>query len=376
MPPNTKAGFLRRNRIKLILSLVATVWMIYGLRKTNMLIPKASAFAHVQWWGVPAYLGVQLLVHYFRATRWRFLLRSFTELPLRRLLAVSWIGFAAILVLPFRLGEFVRPYMIREKGKISMSASTGTILAERVLDGLVVSAILAASLLWVPTMKDLPAVVVGLPAPSLSLTAVRATGFVVLYVFIAAFTTIAVLYFARSWARKFTFFVLAWVSPSLAEKIASTAEKLASGLGFLERPKDGIPFILETLLYWGLNACGMWLLAYTCGIVHADGTAITFGETLGIMGMLGATILIPSPLPGLFGVFQAGIFCGMSFYFPADVIQNQGSAFVFLLYGIQLVWTLCAAGWFLRDPIAREQLRKAQDGDGDQRDSLAPQAVQ
>jgi hypothetical protein len=49
---------------------------------------------------------------------------------------------------------------------------------------------------------------------------------------------------------------------------------------------------------------------------------------------------------------------------------------VFLLYGIQLVWTLCAAGWFLRDPIAREQLRKAQDGDGDQRDSLAPQAVQ
>lgn len=346
--------------------------MVNGLRKTDMLIPKASSFDTLKWWGIPAYLVIHVAVHYFRATRWRFLLRSFTELSTRRLLAVSWIGFAAILLLPFRIGEFVRPYMIREKGKISMSASAGTILAERVVDGLVVSAILAAALLWVPTTHPLPSVVFGLPAPSIALTSVRATGFVVLYVFIAAFTTIAVFYFARAWARKFTFLVVGWASKGLAEKIASTAEKLASGLGFLERPRDAIPFLLETLLYWGLNAFGMWALAYACGVVHADGSPIRFDETLGIMGMLGATILIPGP-PGLLGVFQAGIFCGMSFYFPESVVLKQGSIFVFLVYTIQLVWHVVAAAWFLRDPKAREELRNAQEGAQDAMgDSLPP----
>jgi glycosyltransferase 2 family protein len=296
-----------------------------------------------------------------RARRWRFLLRSFGEPSTRRLLAVSWIGFAAILLLPFRIGEFVRPFMIREKGTISMSTSTGTIVAERVVDGLVVSLILAAALLWVPTSHPLPAIVFGLPAPSIALTSVRATGFVVLYIFLAAFATIAVFYFARKWARRFTFLVVGWASKALAEKIASTAESLAGGLVFLEKPRDALPFLFETLLYWGLNAFSMWILAIACGVVHADGSAVRFDEMLGIIGMLGATVLIPGP-PGLLGVFQAGIFCGMSFYFPENVVLRQGSAFVFLLYTIQLVWQVAAAAWFLRDPKTREELRRAQEG--------------
>jgi glycosyltransferase 2 family protein len=344
VPGNKPPGFFRKNGLKLLADV--------------SLIPKAEAFEHMKWAGVPAFLALHISVHYFRAIRWRFLLRSFTDLGHRRILAVSWIGFAAILLLPFRLGEFVRPYMIREKGKISMSSATGTIVAERVVDGLVVSAILAAALLWVPTLDPLPASVVGFP--SLSLAGARATGFVVLYIFIAAFITIAVFYFARAWARKFTFMVVAWASPKLAEAIASTAEKLASGLGFLERKKDAIPFLLETLLYWTLNAVSMWVLAYSCGVVHADGSAIHFSETLGIMGMLGATILIPGP-PGLLGVFQVGIFCGMSFYFPKEVIQNQGSAYVFLIYVIQLLWHVVAAAIFLIDPRARKDLKDAQD---------------
>ena len=59
----------------------------------------------------------------------------------------------------------------------------------------------------------------------------------------------------------------------------------------------------------------MWLLAWGCGVVHADGSAITFGEACALMGMLGCTILIPGP-PGLLGVFQAGIYAGMTMYFP------------------------------------------------------------
>ena len=80
--------------------------------------------------------------------------------------------------------------------------------------------------------------------------------------------------------------------------------------------------------------------------MHADGSAITFGEACALMGMLGCTILIPGP-PGLLGVFQAGIYAGMTMYFPREVVTGGGSAYVFLLYVIQLAWTIIGAGIFL-----------------------------
>ncbi len=321
------------------------------------LVPRREAFSTVKWWAVPFYPVTLVALHYFRAVRWRFLLRSFADLPRRRILAVSWIGFAAILILPLRIGEFVRPYMIRDKGKLSMSAATGTIVAERIVDGLFVSGVLAAALLWVPTLHPLPEKVVGLP--SVSVSTVRASGFIVLYVFLIAFATIAVYYFARSWARRATLFVFGLVSKKLAEKLADTASKLADGLGFLGRPRDALPFLVETFLYWGLNAFGMWILAWACGVEHADGTPINFAEACALMGMLGATILIPGP-PGLLGLFHVGIYCGMTFYFSPKVIEGPGSVYVFLLYIIQLIWTLACAGYFLRDPKAREELREAE----------------
>jgi hypothetical protein len=275
--------------------------------------------------------------------RWRYLLRSFADVPRKRVLAVSWIGFAAILLMPFRIGEIVRPYMLREKGKLSMSSATGTVVAERVVDGLYLSIVLAVALVFVPTIDPLPARVVGLP---ISVAQVRASGFVMLGVFTTAFITIAVFYFARSWARRVTLAVFGLVSKRLGQKLADTAEKLANGLHFLGRGRDAGGFLVETTLYWGINAFGMWLLAWGCGVVHADGSSITFGEACALMGMLGCTILIPGP-PGLLGVFQAGIYAGMTMYFPTKVVTSAGSAYVFLLYAVQLVWTIGAAAFFL-----------------------------
>ena len=320
-------------------------------------MPESGSFSQVRWWTVPAYLAVMAGMSYFRAVRWRYLLRSFADIPTRRILAVSWIGFAAIIIMPFRIGEFVRPYMIREKGKISLSSATGTVVAERVVDGLYLSLVLAAALILVPTVHPLPDTVVGL---KVSVAHVRDSGFVMLGVFTSAFIVIAVFYFARAWAKRMTLLVFGVVSKSLSVKLAETAEKLANGLHFLGRARDAIPFLLETTAYWGLNVLGMWLLAWGCGVTHADGSAVTFGETCALMGMLGVTVLIPGP-PGLLGVFQVGIYAGMAMYFSTEVITGPGAAYVFLLYALQVGWTLAAAAFFLVvDRNALKQLREAE----------------
>ncbi len=365
-PPETH--FLRRHAGKLVASALIGLGLVAMLQKVGLkIIPPAEAFAHVRWWTLPAYLVTVVAMNYFRATRWRFLLRAVVDVPRRRLVVVSWVGFAAILLMPFRLGEFVRPYMLRSGGKamgksgamqsISLTMATGSVVAERVLDGLYLSIVLAVALLTVPTIHPLPTTVVGL---NVSVEQVRGAGFAMLGLFTFAFTVIAVYYFARAWARRATLAIWGVVSRPLGEKLAALAENLADGLHFMGRPRDAVPFIAETTAYWALNVCGMWLLAWGCGVVHADGAAITLGETCALMGMLGVTILIPGP-PGLLGVFQAGIYAGMTMYYPTSVVIGPGAAYVFLLYVMQFAWTsLAGAGALLLERGAVRSLRQAE----------------
>jgi hypothetical protein len=37
----------------------------------------------------------------------------------------------------------------------------------------------------------------------------------------------------------------------------------------------------------------------------------------------------------------------MTMYFPTNVVTGPGAAYVFLLYALQLVWTILAAAFFL-----------------------------
>ena len=337
-------GFLRRHAAKLVASVVITASIVYTLQKGGLkFVPDDSTFADVRWWTVPMDVCTLAIMSYFRAVRWRYLLRSLAEIPKRRILSISMIGFAAILILPFRLGEFVRPFMIREKGKISMSAATGTVVAERVVDGLFLSIILAVALVFVPHIEPLPQTIVGLPV---TVQAVRRAGFTMLLVFLTAFIVIAVFYFARGWAHRTTLAVFGLVSKKLAEKLAGVAERLADGLHAFGRARDAFGFLAETSLYWAFNVLGMWMLAWGFHVVHADGSSITFGETCALMGMLGVTILIPGP-PGLLGVFQAGIYAAMTMYFPTSVVIGAGAAYVFVMYLTQVAWTITAALVFL-----------------------------
>ena len=345
--------FVRRHIGKLVTSAVITACLVYALQSGGLKVwPSDVSFAQVHWWAVVVYTATVVVMNYFRAVRWRFLLRAVVDIPKRRLLSVSWIGFGAILLLPFRLGEFVRPYMLRSPARtsggktapeVSMSMATGSVVAERVTDGLYISTVLAVALLLVPTIQPRPETVVGL---KISVAQVRYAGFTMLGVFATAFAVIAIFYFARGFAHRATLAVFGTISRPLGEKLAGIAEKLADGLHFLGRPRDALPFLLETTIYWGLNLTGMWLLARWSGIAHADGTPATLGEACAMIGLLSVTILIPGP-PGMLGVFQAGIYAGMTMFYPTDVVTGPGPAYVFLVYGIQVAWQLFAAGLFL-----------------------------
>jgi hypothetical protein len=359
-----KPGFVRRHAVKLVASALITAGVLYMAHSGGLkLVPDSGDFGAVHWAALALYAPLVLGMTWFRSVRWRFLLRGIVEVPKLRLLAVSCAGFAAILLLPFRLGELARPYMLRTRPDerrngepvLTMTAATSSIVAERVIDGLFLSIVLAIVLVAVPTVHPLPNTVIGLP---LTVAHVRMMGFAMLGLFSIAFVTIAVFYFARAWAVRATHVVFGLVSMTLADKLSDLASKLADGLHVFGRGRDFLGFLVETAAYWALNALGMWILALACGVVHSDGSAITFPEACTLMGMLGCTILIPGP-PGLLGVFQAGIYAGMTFYFPTEIVIGPGAAYIFLMYTSQVLLCFATGAWGVWHEGGTRRLRGA-----------------
>src|SRR6185295_16776105 len=102
-PARPAATFWQKHRVKLILSVVIAVLFAWTLNRSGLpLIPPRSAFERVRIASVFEYVGLVMTWHTIWATRWRHLLAPMGGVPLRRIIAVSFIGFAAILLLPLR----------------------------------------------------------------------------------------------------------------------------------------------------------------------------------------------------------------------------------------------------------------------------------
>lgn len=298
------------------------------------LFPGPEAFAGVKWWTVWAYTAIWIAVHLVRSLRWHWLLAPIHRVSLRKVLTVSTIGFAAILLMPLRTGEIVRPVLIRQQGKLTAWEATGTVAAERIIDGLMLSALLFIALQLATPLDPLPDHIGALPVP---VAVVPGAAYSALILFTVAFVVMGAFYWRRAWARRLVENVLGLISLRLAAWLATRIEQVAAGLRFLPQTRFALPFVLATALYWLLNAAGAWLLAWGCGF-----TDITFAQACTLVGVLALGILLPNA-PGFFGAFQISVYAGFAMYFPAEKVVTAGAAYVFLLYLIQVATTLAGA---------------------------------
>ncbi len=293
------------------------------------LVPSSEAFDAMAWWAAPGYLVALAITHVVRAARWRWLIHPIKPLPFREVLALNWVGFFAIFMLPLRLGEFTRPTLTKSRHGVPISAGLGTIAVERVVDGLITSLCVAWALFALPRMQTEDPLANALPA----------YGYAALTLFGTALVTLAVFLWQRELAVRFTETVVGWVSKKLGRALAAKVDSVADGIRSIGSARLLSAFLFETILYWTCNASAMWLLGVGCGI------PMTFSHALGIMGVLALGILLPAG-PGLFGNFQLAISTGLKLYFAETLVGTQGAVYIFVLYGVQALW-LAATGLVL-----------------------------
>lgn len=339
--------WIRRHSTKLAISLLIAFVFWLVLRGGGLpVLPESEAFSRVRWWTGALYVLTLTAWSFVRAMRTRHLIRPLARVPGRQVLAISWIGFLAIFVLPFRLGEVVRPALYHNRSSMPFAAATGIVGAERIIDGLFLMTIVGIALPLGHPLRPLPDHIGKLP---ISVVAVPAAAYFTLGVFVCAFVAMGLFYWRRALARQLTLTVVGVLSRRAATIVADQVEKLSLGLKFLPSPRHFVPYLLETCAYWALAGLSMWILAWGCGI-----PGVTFAQACTLMGVVGLGIIVPGA-PGYFGAFQGAVYAGLALYFPESVVLGTGSAYVFLLYVLQLgmMFALAAVGSLIDRNVTR-----------------------
>lgn len=269
-------------------------------------------------WLVP-YLAILGLIHLARTVRWGILLEPVAKVPFSRLNAVSAVGFMALTILPFRIGEFARPYLIAERPHIRVSATLSSVVVERVVDGLFMAALLMATLLAVPP---------GTPG----LHFLRVGGVAVFLAFGAILAFLVVAYRNRALAVRITHRLLDPVSPRIAERASGMMDAFIHGMRVVPSRRKLVAFFLLTAFYWGINGWGMGILA------RAFGIHLSLIESFTVLGVLVVGVMIPAG-PGMVGTFQAAIVLGLSLFLPREILDTRGTAYANVVWMAQLAFT-------------------------------------
>ena len=248
-----------------------------------------------------AYLGLQIVVHLCRSLRWNYLLAPLgVRVPPGPLLAISSVGFMAILAFPARLGEFVRPGLLRKGGYTSAAAALGTVAVERIVDGLIIS-LLVFGAFFAHHGPGSP----GWMMP---------TAYAALGVFTAAL--VFLVFAMRRPEPTVQFCVALTLLPRFAPKLAAMIEHrlvdMIRGFSALRDVRNLTRFLAWSLVYWGANGLGVWVLARA---FHLELSVVGAYAT---MGLLGVGISLPNS-PGLVGQFQWFTLLGLSLYLGFDL---------------------------------------------------------
>jgi uncharacterized protein (TIRG00374 family) len=318
-----------------------------------------------------AFLGLQVIVHVCRSLRWNHLLAPLgVQVPAGPLLAISSVGFMAILALPARLGEFVRPGLLRRRG-ISASAALGTVAVERIVDGLMISLFVFGAFFAIR----------GPNAPGWMMP----TAYLALGIFAAA---LVFLVFAM-WRPEATvrFSLRLSLLPRLAPRLAAVIEdkllEMIRGFAVLKDRRNLAAFCAWSLVYWVANGLGVWVLA------RGFDLPLSMMGGLATMGLVAVGISLPNS-PGLVGQFQWFTLLGLSLYLGPGVmcdpqttcgpLHAQALAFAIANHLVQVIWYVAMGALALMSPwvsfadlrvARREKLAPAAAGGDDRPDAVA-----
>lgn len=215
-----------------------------------------------------------------RALRWGVLLGERQPVKVQFLFTSMMIGYLANNVLPARLGELVRIYVFHRKAGISKSKVAATVVLERLMDVLVLLALIGVLSFFLP----LPPVI----RSGSRMAAVICVALGMLLFFLALR--------GRGPARVAAQTV-GWLSDSMGQKVQGTLERFVDGLSALRSGKQGLVALMLILGIWGMETISVGLIMRSLHL-HLPWIASLF-----VLVVVSLSFAIPAG-PGSVGTYE------------------------------------------------------------------------
>jgi uncharacterized membrane protein YbhN (UPF0104 family) len=149
---------MKNPKVQLVVGLLISAFFLYLTLRPVKFADLWLAIRTYNWlWSIP-FLIVTFASMWVRAVRWRHLILPTASFRSARLFSPMMAGFAINGLLPARIGEFARAYILGSKGKVPVTAAFATIVVERIFDSLVLLVMLFvmfATLKFDPSIRNI-----------------------------------------------------------------------------------------------------------------------------------------------------------------------------------------------------------------------------
>lgn len=303
----------RWKRVTVWLGLVTSAVFLYlVLRSVDLAqVQRELQSANYALLALAAAIGVA--ANLVRAVRWGTLLgyTPFNGLLLP-LFSSTMIGYLVNNVLPARLGELARIYVLEKKTGVSKVKSAATIVVERLVDVLLVVALVGLTSFLVPLPVlirrgvQTAALIFGAIAIGLIFLALRGRHLIPLVV------------------KKATA-----VLPRQGEGLQSVLSNFVEGLSVLHSPRRVLVVVLLGLLIWGIEWAAMGL------VMRAMNLTLPWIAPLFVVVVLALSFVIPAA-PGALGTYE---FFAIAALTPFVAEDSQALAFALVSHAFVLLST-------------------------------------
>lgn len=259
---------------------------------------------------------VGVVSHIARALRWQLQLRTLDIRPSFGTLCNAIFGtYAFNLVLP-RFGELWRCTYMANHEKASFSRVFGSMLSDRVVDG--ITAITIVGAVFLSQMGVAATFLRQNPNMQQNIHNLLTTPWLYIALIIVAGVLLCIFKYKSN--------------NKLLNKIREALRKMAEGFNSVLSMKRGkFLFLLYTIIIWGCY----FLQLYICIFAFDWMSHVTFIQALVlfVLGSIGMTV----PVQGGIGPWHAAVIFGMMFY---GFTQEQAGAFALIAHGSQMIVTI------------------------------------
>jgi len=321
----------RSRTVKIALGVGISAALLVVLLTRVDLTSLGQQLAGTRWGWVAAGGALALLSVWVRARRWRYLFPPGSDVS--ALGRAAMIGHMVSNVVPFRAGEIVSAYVVARHWPHGFWLVLATVMVERVIDGLILIALLAILIAVAPVPAALA----------------KAAAIFLAFAVAGALALAAVAAAPGACRRVVQALVGRW--PSLERRALHALDTFSRGLVGVRAPAHSLP-----LLAWTAVSCLVGLLT-SWAAMFAAGLSLGIVAPLAVMTFVGLGSAVPSA-PGGIGVTHAAAVLALVML---GVPEVAALGYAVVLHAMVFVpITLCGWIFLLREHVSLREAGQAE----------------